>query len=140
VDEEGNPLPSISGQGKPTLCEGQLDEADPDAVQAATLPVEEIDGPVLLVSGSEDPVWPATRLSGIAAERLRENDFEDEFEHLNFEDASHFLTPPFLPKVSPAFGGSLEARANADPVAWSKAIEYLRIGTVRDSGTGGDGA
>jgi hypothetical protein len=35
-----------------------------------TIPVEKIGGPMLLVSGTDDQVWPTTPLSEIAMERL----------------------------------------------------------------------
>lgn len=128
VDADGDPLPYVSGQSKPTLREGQLDDADPETVAAATVPIEETDGPVLLISGGEDPVWPARRLSEVAADRLREADFAHPFEHLTYDDAGHFVTPPFLPKNHAVFGGTARGIANADADAWPTARRYLRRG------------
>jgi dienelactone hydrolase len=56
LDADGEPLDCVSGQGKPTLCEGQLDDADSETVAAATIRVERTDAPVLLLSGGADPV------------------------------------------------------------------------------------
>jgi dienelactone hydrolase len=127
VDAEGDPLDCVSGQAKPTLCEGQLDDADPETVAAATIRVEDTDAPVLLVSGGEDPVWPARRLSEVAAERLREAD-HDAVEHLTYDDAGHFVTPPYLPKNHSAFGGTARGIATADADAWPTALASLRRG------------
>ena len=43
---------------------------DREAVARATIPVERINGPVLLLSGEDDQMWPSPVLAGIAAERL----------------------------------------------------------------------
>ncbi len=128
VDADGDPLPYVPGGSKPTLCEGQLDDADPETVAAATIPVEETAAPVLLISGGEDPVWPARRLSERAAERLREAEFDHAFVHLTYDDAGHFVTPPYLPKNHPIFGGSARDIAAADADAWPHVLATLRDG------------
>lgn len=128
LDEQGDPLPFVPGQGKPTLCEGQLDEANQETREAATIPVERIDGPVLFISGEQDPIWPARRLADIAMDRLDEADFEHRYDHLSYEDAGHFITPPYLPKSHHVFGGTPEGMARADVDTWPVVLEYLEDG------------
>ncbi len=128
VDADGDALDYVPGQSKPTLCAGQLDDADPETVAAATIPVEETEAPVLLISGGEDPVWPARRLSETAAERLREAEFDHEFAHRTYDDAGHFVTPPYLPKNDRVFGGTPRGIARADADAWPAALATLREG------------
>jgi len=141
IDEDGDPIPYVSGKSKPTLCEGQLDEADAETVDAATIPVEQIGAPTLLLSGGEDPVWPARRLSEMAVDRLRDADVDYAFEHCSYDDAGHFVTPPYLPKNHPVFGGSPRGIATADRDAWSTALEYLHrgIGEPASAGSETDG-
>lgn len=128
LDENGEPLPFVSGRGKPTLCEGQLDEADPADREAATVPVERLDGPVLFITGEQDPVWPARRLADIAMERLDGTDFEHRYEHLNYDDAGHFITPPYLPKSHHVFAGSPGGMVEADSDSWPVVLHYLTEG------------
>jgi hypothetical protein len=47
---------------------------------------------------------------------------------MSYDDAGHFLTPPYLPKASPVFGGSLAGRARADADAWPGALAFLLRG------------
>lgn len=54
---------------EPTFYEPALD--DEAAVDAASIAVEKIKGPVLVISGTDDPVWPSTRLSEMVIERLK---------------------------------------------------------------------
>jgi len=137
VDADGDPLDAVSGQGKQTLCDGQLDDADAETVAAATIQVERTDAPVLLISGGEDPVWPARRLSEIAADRLREAG--GDVEHLTYDDAGHFVTPPSLPKDDPMFGGTARGIAAADADAWPRALACLRRGLQAATGQRGEG-
>jgi pimeloyl-ACP methyl ester carboxylesterase len=68
-----------------------LDEA---AVAAASVPVEKIEAPVLLISGTDDRLWPSTRLSEMAIERLKAHDRPFPREHLRYEGAGHMIAPP----------------------------------------------
>lgn len=131
----GEALPHVSGKGEPTLCEGQLDEADDEALAAATIPVERIDGPVLFITGERDPIWPARRLANMAVERLTDADFEHRYDHLTYDDAGHFITPPYLPKSHHVFGGSACGMARADSDSWGAVLDYL--GTGFDTSGGG---
>lgn len=51
-----------------------IEAADADALAAATIPAEEIAGPVLLLSGDDDQLWPSCVLADIAAARRARSD------------------------------------------------------------------
>lgn len=132
--EDGDPVSHVSATdaherpgdvGTTPLLTRALETADGATIREATIPIEEADGPILLVSGGNDPVWPSRDLSQIAVERLRARDFAYEFEHLTYDDAGHYITPPYLPKTDPIFGGTPAAMARADEDAWPTALEYL---------------
>jgi dienelactone hydrolase len=131
VDADGETLPFVPGMGKPTLCEGQLDEATAQELREATTPVEQLDGPVCFIAGEADPVWPADRLAEMAVERLERADFDHEYDHRSYGDAGHFITPPYLPKAHHVFGGSPKAMARADADAWPAALDCLDAGLGR---------
>jgi uncharacterized protein len=44
--------------------------ADREAVVRATIPVEHTNGPVLLLSGEDDQLWPSPVLVGVTAARV----------------------------------------------------------------------
>ncbi|MDV7391078.1 acyl-CoA thioester hydrolase/BAAT C-terminal domain-containing protein, partial [Arthrospira platensis SPKY1] len=58
-------------------------------VQEAALPVENIQGAVLLISGKRDLLWPATCMSEQIGERLTTKGFEHPYEHMAV-DTDHF--------------------------------------------------
>ncbi len=97
---------------------------------AASVPVEEIEAPVLLISGTDDRLWPSTRLSEMAMERLEAHDRPFPREHLRYEGAGHMIAPPgYEPAASWTgryeLGGSREADEFANADSWPKVIAFL---------------
>ncbi len=104
---------------------------DETAVAAARIPVERIEGPVMLVSGTDDRLWPSTRLSEMAIERLEANGHPFPREHLRYEGAGHMIAPPgYEPAVSWTnrfeLGGSREADGFANAYSWPKVVGFLK--------------
>lgn len=107
-------------------------------IAKAAIPVENIAGPVLLISGGDDRVWPAAEMSEQIIARLKTNKFAHAVEHLHYPRAGHMLRYPFLPTTPRhsrhkhlrnakfAYGGTAEADAEADAGAWWHAIRFLR--------------
>lgn len=58
---------------------------DNEAVKKAEINVENINGPILIISGKNDNQWPATRMSNTIIERLKENDFKHYNKHITLE-------------------------------------------------------
>jgi dienelactone hydrolase len=97
----------------------------------ATISVENIDGPVLLISGEQDTVWPSSLLAEQVAERLRDHEHPYEFEHLSFPEAGHAIRVPYrfddsVPQnKSHKYGGTHQANARASARAWVRTLDYL---------------
>lgn len=109
-------------------------DADEATLDAATIPVERIDGPVLLVSGRDDQLWPSTRLSEHAVDRLRNRGFDHPFDHLAYENAGHSILAPYHPTTHLRtgdlllMGGTAAGYAHAAADAWPRVLEYLALG------------
>lgn len=82
---------------------------DEEAVKKAEIQVENINGPILIVSGKNDAQWPATAMSNSLIERLDEHDFKHYRKHAildgghiapleQFDLVYDFLKEHFLPK------------------------------------------
>jgi dienelactone hydrolase len=108
-------------------------------IEEATIPVENIRGPVLLVTGGDDQVWPSARFSKLIIERLARHNHYYAYKHLNYQEAGHFVCFPYaLPSMPPmtmlspiagmyiAFGGTPKANAAAAIDSWSKILSFLR--------------
>ncbi|WP_339102634.1 acyl-CoA thioester hydrolase/BAAT C-terminal domain-containing protein [Haloterrigena salinisoli] len=104
-----------------------LEDADEGTIAEATIPVESIAGPVLLVSGGSDRMWDSVRLHDIAVDRLERHDCD--YEHLVYPDAGHAITVPYLPTADRertaqfVTGGSADGYAEADRDHWPRVLE-----------------
>lgn len=114
---KGKPLPYVSRFGPRS--------DDP----AAEIPVEQIRGPVLLVSAGADPVWPSSAMAAAMASRLRERGHPYPDEHVDYPSAGHFLwrreatpSPADVPEPAGENGRGGSAR---EPFL-TKVCEFLR--------------
>lgn len=77
---------------------------DRDAWREFEIPVERIAGPLLLVSGVDDLLWPSGVYSRWVVERLAEHGFPHPVEHLSYPNAGHTLGPSGAPATINATG------------------------------------
>jgi dienelactone hydrolase len=140
--QDGNPfaatLPELE-RGRPfayaPVYRSHLGDAG--AVARATIAVENIRGPVQLVSGGDDQMWPSAELADIAFRRLQTHKHPYPFRHLSFAEAGHQILIPYGPRTQfvvglAGFEGYLfsqggTARANADAGAegWRDLLAFL---------------
>lgn len=107
-----------------------------EAVVQAMIPAEKVRGPILLISGGDDGVWPAAAMAEMIVARLRACGFSYAVEHVNYPLAGHSLRYPFMPttvrmsrsrglKFPISFGGTAEADAHAQEDAWRRAVAFF---------------
>lgn len=128
-------------EGRPPIAAFERALSDSNAVAGAMLPILQIRGPMLWVSGDSDAVWPANDLASraIAWRRQHHVPFTDQWMH--FGDAGHWLFidgAPLdhrvslpLPGRTVSYGGTMESDAIAARDAWSAIREFLRA-ALRD--------
>jgi dienelactone hydrolase len=115
---------------------------DLDAIERATIPVERIKGPVLMVSGRDDQVWPSFELAEIARRRLEEHNHPWPYEHISYPDAGHAMLPPYAPttfatNVHPvnrqtyARGGTPKGQIEANVAYWRRTLDFLAEAEAR---------
>jgi dienelactone hydrolase len=66
--------------------------SDSVAVSNASIKVENINGPILLLSGVEDEVWPSSIMSDMIENRIKMNNFHFDFENIKYENAGHLIS------------------------------------------------
>lgn len=101
-------------------------DAHPDAV----IPVERINGPVLLISGRDDAMWPSSAMSDMVVARLQAKGFSHPVEHRAYADAGHAVSsPPGLPNTSgypdEAAGGTAAGNAAGRADMWQRLILFF---------------
>jgi dienelactone hydrolase len=106
------------------------------AVEEAAIPVDKTRGPILLISGGDDGVWPAARMAEMMVARLRSHGFAHSVEHLHYSRAGHSLRYPSIPTTVrmsrsrgvrfPIFlGGNAAADAQAQADAWGRSVAFF---------------
>jgi nucleolar protein 56 len=121
--DDGEVVPHLTAEEAP-----RFEDLDDEPVADVTPAVEETDGPVLLLSGGEDPVWNARRLSDAIAEPLREREFPHDFEHRTYDDVGHYIGTPYAPLGVLGDETRQRATARASENAWPLVLEYLENG------------
>ncbi|MVW70180.1 acyl-CoA thioesterase/bile acid-CoA:amino acid N-acyltransferase family protein [Bordetella sp. 15P40C-2] len=150
---QGKPLPNV-WQNNPDVDWSAFDQRPEDgrpvrqepafhtpmrnaaAVAAARIPVEQIRGPVMLISGTDDGFWPSSWYSEQIEQTLREHQHAWPVEHVRCEGAGHAIGVPNLPatliakphpvgKVVLSGGGTAAANATANRVSWARVHEFL---------------
>lgn len=101
------------------------------AVRDALIEVEKINGPVLLISGGDDQMWPAHNMCEAVVQRLRENSFAHGYQHLAHPEGGHMVIGPgyspttYLNESFFALGGSPEGNGRAQVKSWQYILEFL---------------
>ncbi|MDD4849961.1 MAG: acyl-CoA thioester hydrolase/BAAT C-terminal domain-containing protein [Gemmiger sp.] len=64
--------------------------------EKSVIPVEKIQGPVLLFSGGLDSMWPAQESADFLMQRLEKRNFPYLHQHFTYAHGSHFMVPMHL--------------------------------------------
>lgn len=129
----GKPVPyapydrSAPFTGVLDLYQRSLAKAPADAF----IPVDRIDGPVLLVSARDDKLWPSAAMGDQVIARLDKAKFRYPHRNLAYADAGHagFGEPPppgsAVPPAMLALGGTAEGNLAMRADAWPKVLAFL---------------
>ena len=145
----GEPLP-VAPDGVPPELDAELSAREPlstapwyrynledeVALAPAVIPVERIAGPVLLISGEDDQIWPSSLMAGRIMRRLAAHNFQWPYRHLSYPEAGHLIGPPWRPTtvntrrhptvgVTLAYGGTPRGMAHADRDSWAETLLFL---------------
>ena len=97
------------------------------AVGTATIPVERIQGPILLLSGTDDTIWPSTAMSEAVVARLKRFGHPHGFEHIAYQDAGHSISRPWYAAQGEYVrnGGTPAGNARASVDAWQRVLAFF---------------
>jgi dienelactone hydrolase len=109
-----------------------LTEADPATITRAVIPVENIAGSILLISGTDDQIWPSGEFCAAIVNRLEQARFPYDVEHLSIENGGHVSVLPFLITANRGLlidgepsGGSPQADARGGYRSWAETIAFF---------------
>jgi pimeloyl-ACP methyl ester carboxylesterase len=98
---------------------------------SAEIPVESIHGPILLVSGKDDQIWPSSMMATRLMEKLRRHGHPYADQHLSYDGVGHWIPCEYLPtagerhKMKLMIGGTPESTALAQADSWPKILRFL---------------
>ena len=129
----GKPLPDLP-YGMPFTSVYQLYAkglAALDQHRDAIIPVERINGPVMLVCGKADTLWPSCPMSEQMAARLQARRFKHPVQLLEYDDAGHAVYGQPLDPANPRLaslaelGGTVEGNQSARKDSWARSMAFL---------------
>lgn len=95
------------------------------------IPVENIHGPVLLISGKDDQIWPSSLMAARLMQRLSRHGHPYADHALSYDAAGHSIPLEYLPtagerqKLKLEIGGTPEGTAAAQADSWPKILRFL---------------
>ena len=101
------------------------------------IPVERINGAVLLISGRDDEVWPSTQMADDIMARLRRHRFAHPSVHLAYDHAGHGIGRPFTSTMelnsrrhpltgrNMRMGGTPSGTARARADSWRRMLAFV---------------
>ncbi len=115
------------------------------AMDAARIPVERIKGPVLLLSGTDDGVWPASRFCKMVVDRLAVRPTPSLVQWVNTPHAGHAIRFPYVPTSQATYlhpvsrllcttGGQPYADAQAGRESWKAVLQFLHTVSAKSQG------
>jgi len=104
--------------------------------EQAEIAVENINGPILLISGGDDQLWPSDLLSEKVITRLKKHKHPYYYKHINYPNAGHSFVVPGLPtsqsvtspygKDSLLLGGTPKDNSQAQFDAWQRTVDFFK--------------
>jgi dienelactone hydrolase/uncharacterized protein (DUF2141 family) len=127
-------VPPDNAKYSPTSMRPMFESAlSKGAPAGSEIEVEKINGPVLLLSGEADALWPSTPMANAVIARLKAKKFKHAFDHYSYPGAGHLVfmaDPTGVPTNTGAgggiaLGGTPEANAKAWADNWPKTLKFF---------------
>jgi dienelactone hydrolase len=98
--------------------------------QDAIIAAENINGPVLLISGKADTLWPSSVMADQVMARLDANHFRFAHAHVAYDDAGHVAPVPPQEHLTLAMlnslGGTEDGNTTARAEAWKRTLAFFK--------------
>jgi len=91
----------------------------------AVIPVERIQGGVVVISGDQDTLWPSSLMAERVMKRLAEHGHPYPAEHLRYPKAGHTIFRPYTATRGLPNGGTPEGLAQANEDSWRQVHTFL---------------
>lgn len=109
-----------------TMMYKELTEKNVRRTAEARIRIEDINGPVLMLTSEKDTVWPSCDFAEEAKRIMNKKSFAHEFRVMDIPNAGHMITLPYqtYPKCSRLCGNSYK-RNHANVQAWGEVVGFF---------------
>jgi hypothetical protein len=90
----------------------ELSLTQTDAVEKAMIKVEQINGPILILTGKEDKMWPSSQMGDMIIKRLQDHKFPHWYKHVAYVNAGHIFSGKGL--MGGTKYGNIKAKIDSD--------------------------
>lgn len=90
----------------------ELSLTQTDAVEKAMIKVEQINGPILILTGQEDKMWPSSQMGDMIIKRLQDHKFHHWYKHVAYENAGHTFSGKDL--MGGTIYGNIKAKIDSE--------------------------
>lgn len=92
----------------------------------AIIPVEKINGPILMVSSLKDEIWPSKIHCETIVELLRKAHLKYEYKHITYEKSGHMLTVPYQ-SIYPSnkYPEDVDSFGKTNVNCWKETVNFL---------------
>ena len=98
-----------------------------EVVDSAVIKVENATGPILLISGEGDTLWPSTEMSQNIIKRLKEHSYPYYYNHISYPNAGHSIGTIFVNiKEWKLWGGTETGNGIAQKDAQKRVIRFFK--------------
>jgi pimeloyl-ACP methyl ester carboxylesterase len=101
------------------------------ATDSTEIPVENIHGPILLLSGKDDQIWPGDMMADKLMARLKQHGHAYHDVHLSYDQVGHWIPCEYLPtagdfsRLRLVIGGTAVGVAKAQRDSWLRILGFL---------------
>lgn len=144
LQEDGEPLEALAARPVDTertqrgrqwapAWQTRYESLSDERREAVTIPVEEVDASVLLITGEDDALVPSTAAAERIVGRLEAHENTYSIEHRSYTDAGHVILSPYRPTQNRDFdpangwelGGTTRGAARADEQSWERRLSWF---------------
>ena len=115
--------------GQPSQLVDTFESGLNNPFEGSIIPVEEIEAPILLISGTDDMLWPSYEFALQIVDRLETQGFTYPVEHVVLEGTGHAVRTTYEPPIfvggTIVVGGSREANGKATQQNWQTRVDFL---------------
>ncbi|MBN1271622.1 MAG: acyl-CoA thioesterase/BAAT N-terminal domain-containing protein [Candidatus Aminicenantes bacterium] len=106
---------------------GGLAAADPELVNKARIPVENIKAPIFLASDRADQTWPSVEFCETIVQNLKARHFPYEYKHICGENAGHHACwPDYIPGTDRGVNaGNPKDKVKWSLIVWKEMLSFL---------------